>query len=184
MIRLSGSLIKTLKNFEVLQEKGKFDKLAGQIGQLRRLLRLNRLGSNIRDYVNFPSKKNKTARDFFDFSFKAVMLCSDALDTIAYLMQLEVLKPRNMDLLRKYVANLYFLECLIWSFLHLYEFLKKKDIRSKKDSWKKQLNIFKYVLDSLTSHNDFSGRKFTLQPKGTSAIGLISSIVGMILVWM
>ena len=184
MIRLSGSLIKTFKNFGILEDKTKLDKLAGQIGQLRRLLRLNRLGTNIKDYVNFPMKKNKTLRDYFDLSFKAIMLCSDSLDTIAYLMQLQVIKARNMDSLRKYVANLYFLECLIWACLHLYEFMKKKDIKSKKDSWKKQLNILKYILDSITSHNDFSRRKFTISVKKNSAIGLTSSIVGMILVWM
>ena len=51
-----GSLIKFFKNFELLKEKGKMDKLAAQIGQLRRLLRLNRFGANIKDFINFFKK--------------------------------------------------------------------------------------------------------------------------------
>ena len=112
------------------------------------------------------------------------MLCEDTMDVIAYLMQLKVIKEGNMLLLRKHISNLYFYECVVWSSLHIYELLTKKDIKTPKDSLKKKLYILKYILDSLTSHNDFSGRKFTFSLKVNTIIGLVSSLVGMILVWM
>ena len=148
------------------------------------MLRFNRLGANVKDYIKFPDKKCKTGRDYFDVCFKALMLCEDTMDVIAYLMQLKVIKEGNMLLLRKHISNLYFYECVVWSSLHIYELLTKKDIKTPKDSLKKKLYILKYILDSLTSHNDFSGRKFTFSLKVNTIIGLVSSLVGMILVWM
>ena len=111
------------------------------------------------------------------------MFLSDSLDMLLYLMQLGVIQARKVESLKKYVANLYFFECIVWTLLHVYDFITKRDIKTGKDLWKKKLNIIKYALDSTTSHNDFSGRRFNMEAKPSSTVGLISSVVGMILVW-
>ena len=101
------------------------DKLAMQLGQLRRLLRFNRFGSILRDYAKFPNAQNKTARDFFDMGYKLLMFAIDVLDIHAYLMELKVIKESNLKVLKKFIANLYFFECVTWTLLHLYEFFTK-----------------------------------------------------------
>lgn len=76
----------------MLKKTGLFDKVATQITQLRRLLRINRLGIVLKDYITFIKKKDKKIRDFFDIFFKTVMLCTDINDLLAYFMQLNVIK--------------------------------------------------------------------------------------------
>lgn len=70
----------------------KFDKFTGQVTQLRRLLRVNRILAIIKDYVGFIKKTNRKGRDFFDLFFKTVMLTCDIHDMLAYLMQLKVIR--------------------------------------------------------------------------------------------
>lgn len=184
MVRLTGSFIKTSKNFELLTDRTRMDKLAMQLGQLRRLLRFNRFGSILRDYVKFPNAQNKTARDFFDMGFKLLMFATDVLDILAYLMELKVIKESNLKVLKKFIANLYFFECVTWTLLHLYEFFTKKDSRTPKEATKKKFMILKYILDSVTSHNDYSARRFSLQPKTATVVGLASSLLGLGLIWV
>lgn len=52
-----------------------------------------------------------------------------------------------------------------------------------KSHYKKLLNIVKYVLDSLTSHNDFRGKLFDLNPKLNAVFATISSIIGIYSSW-
>lgn len=70
----------------------KFDKLAGQVTQLRRLLRINRMLMLVKDFKSLMTKTNKTKRDLFDFFFKSVMLFCDINDMLLYLMQLNVIQ--------------------------------------------------------------------------------------------
>jgi hypothetical protein len=43
--------------------------------------------------------------------------------------------------------------------------------------------IVKYVMDTLTSHNDFSRRLFTIDPKLAALIGTASSFLNLYLIW-
>lgn len=70
----------------------KFDKLAGQVTQLRRLLRINRMLMLVKDFKSLMTKTNKTKRDLFEFFFKSVMLFCDINDMLLYLMQLNVIQ--------------------------------------------------------------------------------------------
>lgn len=63
-----------------------------QIGNLRRLLRLNRLGTVLKDWRNFIIKEDKKPREIFDSCFKIIMFLTDLSDTIMYLMQQKVFK--------------------------------------------------------------------------------------------
>lgn len=89
-------------------EAAKVDKLAGQIGNLRRLLRLNRLGAILKDWIKFAMKKKHTSREIFDCCFKVIMFLCDTADTLLYLMQHKVITERNTQGLRKIVMDFYF----------------------------------------------------------------------------
>lgn len=41
----------------------------------------------------------------------------------------------------------------------------------------------RYILDTVISHNDFSRRSFTLDPKITSSMALLSSLLNIYLIW-
>lgn len=43
--------------------------------------------------------------------------------------------------------------------------------------------ICKYLLDSLTSHNDFSARTFTLDPRLSACLAFASSFLNLYLIW-
>lgn len=70
----------------------KFDKMATQITQLRRLLRINRMLILLKEFKSLFSKKNKTKRDAFELFFKLVMLFCDINDMLLYLMQLNLIQ--------------------------------------------------------------------------------------------
>lgn len=52
-----------------------------------------------------------------------------------------------------------------------------------KASYKKLLNIVKYMFDSLTSHSDFRGKLFNLDPKLNAILTTVSSIIGIYNSW-
>jgi hypothetical protein len=47
----------------------------------------------------------------------------------------------------------------------------------------KKINIIKYAMDTITSHNDFSRKLFTLNIQQCTLMGFISSFLGITLVW-
>jgi hypothetical protein len=47
----------------------------------------------------------------------------------------------------------------------------------------KKINIIKYAMDTITSHNDFSRKLFTLNVQQCTLMGFISSFLGLTLVW-
>jgi hypothetical protein len=44
-------------------------------------------------------------------------------------------------------------------------------------------NIYKYVMDTILSHNDFSLRQVTFGVKSMSLLGMLSSVFGLGLIW-
>lgn len=86
----------------------KFDKLTTQITQLRRLLRINRVLILMKDFISHIHKTKKNRRDIFEIFFKSVMLFCDINDILLYLMQLNIIRERGINTLKKNIANFYF----------------------------------------------------------------------------
>lgn len=160
VVRLTSAIIKLVKNFNFIDQTALFDKMSTQITLLRRLLRFNRILIFARDLVNFVKKEHKTNRDYFDMFFRLVMLFSDVNDILLYFMHLRVLKERAVTTLKQNVCNSYFVECVLWTLLHIYEYFTKEETKAEKKT--RRINIGKYFMDVLLSHNDFSRRRFTL----------------------
>lgn len=113
--------------------------------------------------------------------FKIIILFGDLNDILAYLIQLNVVERReSLVRLRTNVANIYFLECLGWLIYHLYEYMRSKDEEARH---RNKMLIIKYIMDALVSHNDFSRKMFTLNPKIISLIALASSYFNLYLIW-
>ena len=69
-------------------------------------------------------------------------------------------------------------------YLNIYDYVKNRSHRSRQENLRKELTIAKYALDSITSHNEFSRRVYTCNPKVNTLIGTISSIVGLVVLWV
>ena len=96
-------------------------------------------------------------------------------------MQLKIFQDKGrMALLRKYVANIYFLECLGWLGYHCFLYAKADDEEERE---KNKTMVCKYIMDSLTSQNDSSIRVLAIDPKISSLIGVVSSLLNISLVW-
>jgi hypothetical protein len=110
------------------------------------------------------------------------MLFCDINDIILYLMELHVLKSQNTAMFRKNVFDFYFIECLIWTLLHTFEYLTKDNYTPLERSTKKE-NIVRYFMDTILSHNDYSHKLFSISLKKSGIIGILSSLLGLKLVW-
>jgi len=64
--------------------------------------------------------------------FKNLQLILDINDSIGYLQQLNIIDKKRFDPfgIRKRTSNLYFIECLMWLFLNVQDFIKNKNKRS------------------------------------------------------
>lgn len=81
-----------------------------EIGQLRRLLRVDRFCLVVRDYVESVKKEEMNGFDWFMVAFRALLLLEDCSDMLAYLIQIGVIGGRKgLPLLRQRVADCYFL---------------------------------------------------------------------------
>ena len=69
-------------------------------------------------------------------------------------------------------------------YLNLYDYIKNRKHRSRQENLKKELTIAKYMFDSFTSHNEFSKKLFTCDPKVNTMIGFVSSVVGLVALWV
>jgi hypothetical protein len=113
--------------------------------------------------------------------FKMMIIFGDFNDILAFFMQLKVISnDKLLGNLKRNVANIYFFECLGWLCYHIYEYSRSNDEQVKE---KNKMMILKYVMDSLTSHNDYSNRMFTINPKLASCIGAVSSFLNLYLIW-
>lgn len=157
------------------------EKLSAEVGQLRRLLRCDRLLMIIREFISMGKKGRLSKMDKFMILFKAMILFGDLNDLLAFMVQLRVSsKSHLLPALKKNVANIYFLECLGWLCYHVYEYRHSRDEEARE---KNKMMICKYLLDSLTSHNDFSARTFTLDPRLCACLALASSSLNLYLIW-
>lgn len=151
-----------------------------ELGQLRRLLRVDRFCLVVRDYVALGKKEEMSGVDWFMVAFRVLLLLEDCSDMLAYLIQMGVIGGRKgLPKLRQRVADCYFLECICWLGLYSYQLLKAKE----EDRPKKAGIVLRYFLDSLTSHNDFSARIYSLDQRLTALLGLFSSILNLCLIW-
>lgn len=155
--------------------------MSAEVGQLRRLLRCDRLLMIIREYVNLSKKGKLSKLDKFMAIFKAMILLGDLSDLLAFLVQLGVsAQSRLLPSLKKNVANIYFLECLGWLCYHIYEY---RHSREEEGRQKNKMMVYKYLLDAITSHNDFSARTFSLDPRLCACLAFASSFLNLYLIW-
>ena len=131
-------------------------------------------------------KSNKKWLDYYNIVFKNLQLFVDLNDTISYFQQMKLISKDTFDgqLLRKNVSNCYFIECLMFLYLNLYDYIKNRQHRTRQQNLKKELTIAKYALDSFTSHNEFSRKLFSCDPKVNTFVGFVSSVVGLIVLWV
>lgn len=180
LVRLCSNLLKVARCFALTKNLKVAERLGLEIGQLRRLLRVDRFCLVVRDYVESVRKEEMSGVDWFMVGFRALLLLEDCSDMLAYLIQMGVINGRKgLGLLRQRVADCYFLECIGWLGLYSYQLLKAKE----EDRPKKATIVLRYLLDSLTSHNDFSSRIHTLDPRLSSLLGLLSSLLNLCLIW-
>lgn len=71
---------------------------------------------------------------------------------------------------------------MIWTLQHIFDYFTKEH-KTEAETKNRQANIVKYMMDALVSHNDFSGKLFTIDTKSSTMIGLASSIIGLVLIW-
>jgi hypothetical protein len=182
LVRLLSNCLKVVRNFKLAGELRTVERIAGELGQLRRLLRVDRLCMVIRDYFGSMRKERLSGLDYFMLLFRALLLFEDCSDALAFLVQLGVLRggPGRLALLRRRVADLYFVECLGWLLYHSYEWWGSKPEEGGRRS---RMVVARYLLDATTSHNDFSGRRTELSGKTVSILGLMSSLINLYLIW-
>lgn len=133
LVRLIGSVIKFLRVFQIVKNNKIYEKISIEIVQLRRLLRYNRFLSYIKEMKSLITKQNRKWLDYYNIVFKNLQLFVDINDTLSYFQQMrllskKVLSPQN---LRKNVANLYFVECLMFLYLNIYDYVKNRSHRTR-----------------------------------------------------
>ena len=64
--------------------------------------------------------------DIFNIFFKIYVLIADFNDYISYAMQLGIIEPQNHTQLKVNNANFYFIECVIWFTLHIYQYIQMR----------------------------------------------------------
>jgi hypothetical protein len=95
---------------------------------------------------------------------------------------MEVVGRWGVSVLKRNVLDLYFVECLIWTIQHLYDYFNKEH-RNEHEIDAKRLTIIKYMMDTVTSHNDFSRKIGSINIQQCTFIGLVSSLLGLKLIW-
>ena len=98
--------MKHIWNFEINLKK--LNPLLKELGQLRRLLRINRLGFSYKELASLWLKEKWSRRNLFDIFFKLLMTFTDINDLLAYLMQLKLIPEVKLATLRKNTMDFYF----------------------------------------------------------------------------
>lgn len=73
-------------------------------------------------------KNNKKWLDFYNIVFKNLQLVVDINDTLSYFQQMKLISKKcfNPQNLKRNVSNLYFIECLMFLYLNIYDYIKNK----------------------------------------------------------
>lgn len=140
-----------LKNYQLILDSKYIDRLSAELGQLRRLLRVDRIFLIFKDLVGYAKKRKLSRFDTFFIPFKLMILVEDFTDLRLFMSQLTVIPSSvSISILRSKVSNLYFFECLGWLINYIREYIRC----DKPEMKKKNLTvIIRYVLDSIISHN-------------------------------
>ena len=79
-------------------------------------------------------KQNKKWLDYYNIIFKHLQFILDINDTISYLQQINIIasKTFNSSTLKKNTSNFYFVECLMFLFLNVYDYVKNRKNRTNK----------------------------------------------------
>jgi len=135
----------------------------------------------LKEFAAFSQKKQSSTSEKILILFKIMILLEDVTDLSAFLIQMKVLRGDHLlGEMRKKVAVLYFLECLGWLIYYTREFYKSK---TEEDRYRNKMAIAKYFLDGLCAHNELACRLFSLDPKVTSVLSLLSGSLNLYLVW-
>ncbi len=78
-------------------------------------------------------KSNKKWLDYYNIIFKNLQLFVDLNDTISYFQQMKLISKDTFDgrLLKKNVSNCYFVECLMFLYLNLYDYINNHEHRTR-----------------------------------------------------
>ena len=120
MFKAISSIIKVLKAYKLAPSICSLDKISGEIGQIRRLLRIDRLMMLVKEFIGFFRKTKLTKTDKCMMLFKAMIMLEDLSDLLIFLIQLKVVKKEHLSAtLRTNLVNIYFLECMGWLAYHV-----------------------------------------------------------------
>jgi hypothetical protein len=113
--------------------------------------------------------------------FKIMILMEDLADLRSFLIQLKILKGDHLlGTLRQKVASFYFMECLGWFIYHGKEYYKAK---TEEDEYKNKMAMLKYILDGLLAYNELGSKLFTVSPKNTAILSVLSATLNIYLIW-
>ena len=181
MFKAFSSVLKVFRSYGLTSKVSSLDKLSAEIMQIRRLLRIDRLISLVKEFAGFSKKKDLKTSDKCMIMFKVLLMIQDLTDLFSHLIQLKAIKKEHLLVhLRKRLANLYFMECIGWLIYHFTEYFNAS---TKEDKFKNKMAVIKYVLDGLIAHNDFSLKLFSTDSKITSLMSVTSGFLNLYLVW-
>jgi hypothetical protein len=124
---MSSAVLKIFRSYGLTDRLKACEKLGGEIGQVRRLLRVDRVLMLLKEFAAFSKKKHSSLSDKMMIIFKIMILLEDVTDLAAFLIQLKMLRGEHLlGELRKRVALLYFLECVGWFIYHAKEYYKSR----------------------------------------------------------
>jgi hypothetical protein len=125
MFKAFSSVLKVLRSYSLTSKVSSLDKLSAEIMQIRRLLRVDRLTTLVKEFTSYLKNKDLKTSDKFMIMFKVMIMIQDITDLYSLFIQLKVIKKEHLLVsLRKRLANLYFMECIGWLMFHLREYFK------------------------------------------------------------
>lgn len=80
-----------LKNYQIVLDSKRIDRLAAELGQLRRLLRVDRILLVFKDLVGYAKKRKLSRFDTFFIPFKLMILIEDFTDMRLFMNQLAII---------------------------------------------------------------------------------------------
>lgn len=95
----------------------------------------------------FKTQKSSKRKDL-ELVLKLYLLGLDSIRLVIFVMRLGLVKNDNLDnLLKKWSANGYFLECVCWTAFYAYDYFKAgKNLEKKRET---KLYVIKYICDSI-----------------------------------
>jgi hypothetical protein len=124
--------LKLTRTYAIVHNLKSLEKVGAEIGQLRRLLRFDRVLMIVKEHVGFYQKGRMTKIERIMVLFKIMIVFGDISDILSFFLQLKVISKEGMaEKLKKNVGNIYFLECLGWLIYHVFEYSRSSDEESR-----------------------------------------------------